>query len=548
MAATLESAPKDGTVFEGLFEGEWMEVRWAEDAYDGSPYGHEGWAQLDGNYAIFDLEGWRPLRSTPDEPSGLLGHHLRQPIVVVGLGFGDEAKGSTVDYLSSTIPDAAGVVRWSGGANASHNVRHGHRHHSFRQYGSGSLLGLPTFLNDRVVVNLQMLMAEAVDLEAIGVHNPLSLMVLHGDSSVTTPIHMALNRAREILRGSARHGSCGLGIGETIVHSYAERGSLHAGDKVGNFEVPGETAEGQGVLTVGMLRGEDEETLDRVVSVLKKQAIYADGLIEAAKQAIPELADELFYGSISSMAQELVFAANSVDVLDAASFEHRLVELMDKGTVIFEGSQGLLLDERWGFHPHTTWAQTEPSALIEWLQHMEFQPYILGLTRSFMTRHGAGPLPSESADVLDENSIPEDDNGWGRWQGDFRNAPLDLPLLRYSKKILAEGNLKLDGISISHLDAFGDGALAPVIVSYGGIKEPSKYWSFESDGAADFPRSNSDEFLREMVEPYDPELRHYPIDALPLLISRALGAPAVLTATGPKRTDRELQSDLPEEA
>ena len=64
----------------------------------------------------------------------------RQAIVVVGLGYGDESKGATVDYLASVLDDTVAVVRWSGGAQAAHNVRHGPRHHTFRQFGSASLL------------------------------------------------------------------------------------------------------------------------------------------------------------------------------------------------------------------------------------------------------------------------------------------------------------------------------------------------------------------------------------------------------------------------
>ncbi|MFZ2242157.1 MAG: adenylosuccinate synthetase, partial [Gordonia amarae] len=66
------------------------------------------------------------------------------PIIVVGLGYGDESKGATVDYLASTIRDTAAVVRWSGGAQAAHNVCHGPRHHTFRQFGSGTLRGVRT--------------------------------------------------------------------------------------------------------------------------------------------------------------------------------------------------------------------------------------------------------------------------------------------------------------------------------------------------------------------------------------------------------------------
>ena len=56
----MEDAPTDGEVIEALFDGEWYEVHWSQRAYDGSPYGAEGWATLEDTMLMPDLEGWRP--------------------------------------------------------------------------------------------------------------------------------------------------------------------------------------------------------------------------------------------------------------------------------------------------------------------------------------------------------------------------------------------------------------------------------------------------------------------------------------------------------
>lgn len=75
-------------------------------------------------------------------------------IVVVDLGFGDAGKGATVDWLCSPQADldVAAVVRFNGGAQAAHNVVNGERHHTFSQFGSGTLNGIPTFLSKFVLV------------------------------------------------------------------------------------------------------------------------------------------------------------------------------------------------------------------------------------------------------------------------------------------------------------------------------------------------------------------------------------------------------------
>ena len=85
----------------------------------------------------------------------------RQTIIVAGLGYGDESKGATVDYLAAALPDVVAVVRWSGGAQAAHNVRHGHRHHTFSQFGSGTFCDVRTILRAPMLVNPILLVAEA---------------------------------------------------------------------------------------------------------------------------------------------------------------------------------------------------------------------------------------------------------------------------------------------------------------------------------------------------------------------------------------------------
>lgn len=177
-----------------------------------------------------------------------LGTGPGRAIIVVGLGFGDEAKGATVDHLARAIPDTTAVVRWSGGAQAAHNVVHGPRHHTFRQFGSASLLGVPTILRAPMMIDPTALEVEAEELRSIGVAAPFSLLTVDARSLVTTPYHVALNRAREQARGEAAHGSCGMGVGETVAFALAA-----AGLDAGNLPFPGVSL-GSPVLRAGDLR------------------------------------------------------------------------------------------------------------------------------------------------------------------------------------------------------------------------------------------------------------------------------------------------------
>lgn len=139
---------------------------------------------------------------------------MEKVTLIAGLGYGDEGKGTIVDWLARE--DGANlVVRYNGGAQAAHNVVAGGRHHAFAQLGSATFSGVPTLLSRHVLVNPIALFAEARHLAAIGVPDPLSLVSVEAGARVTTPIHVAANRLRELAR-TGRHGSCGMGIGETM--------------------------------------------------------------------------------------------------------------------------------------------------------------------------------------------------------------------------------------------------------------------------------------------------------------------------------------------
>src|SRR5687768_225602 len=135
-----------------------------------------------------------------------------ETFAVVGLGYGDEGKGTVVDYLTRKHT-AHTVVRFNGGAQAAHNVvTPDGKHHTFAQFGSGTLAGARTHLSRFMLVNPLDLFNEARHLESLGIADPLQLVTISPDALVTTPLHVAANLIRELQN---QHGSCGKGIGET---------------------------------------------------------------------------------------------------------------------------------------------------------------------------------------------------------------------------------------------------------------------------------------------------------------------------------------------
>jgi adenylosuccinate synthase len=434
-----------------------------------------------------------------------------RPIVVVGLGYGDESKGATVDYLASTIGDTAAVVRWSGGGQAAHNVCHGPRHHTFRQFGSGTLRGVRTIARAPMLVNPISLATEAAELAVLGVGDPFGLLTVDANALVTTPIHVAMNRAREIARGAARHGSCGEGVGETRAYALAVGSRARRGDSVGNFPVHADLPDAP-ALTMGTLRDRPD-----TVAALDALAGYARPLLESVRH--PDAAHE----PVTAIADALCEIAAQVRVAD--DIDAHLGDALSSGTVIFEGSQGVLLDEWYGFHPYTTWSTITPRNLVTALRAAGHRPYVLGLTRSYATRHGAGPMPTEDPAL----ALPDVHNKEGRYQGTWRTGHLDLPALRYA--VAAAGGV--DGIGVSHLDAVGTAGLS-VATGWSGTADPLPQPSGTDTGEL--------EALTARAAAARPDYRPLPgtVEEVLEMITSATGCPVVLIAAGPQRTDRRM--------
>jgi adenylosuccinate synthase len=124
--------------------------------------------------------------------------------------------------------------------------------------------------------------------------------------------------------------------------------------------------------------------------------------------------------------------------------EGYLNELLRQGPVVFEGAQGVLLDEWRGFHPYTTWSTTTFENAETLLRENGAGAAKLGVTRTYHTRHGPGPFPTEDP-ALD---LAELHNSAGRWQGPVRVGHLDAVALGYAAAVVAG----VDAVALTHVD------------------------------------------------------------------------------------------------
>lgn len=357
--------------------------------------------------------------------------------IVTGLGFGDEGKGTIVDYLARQVERPL-IVRHNGGSQAAHNVITPEgKHHTFAQFGAGTFAGARTFLSQFTVLNPANMITEAQHLLELGIDAPLSRLRIADSALIITPYHIAANRMRENHRGDGRHGSCGQGIGETVegAMKFPEL-ALRAKDLLSWYKINDKLRFWREVKRVEM----QELGIDTTGTVFDD-----DDLL---KRTLDVLDSFNHWGHSRRASGSLEFVGSPSIVAD-----NWLEAQFDKYDIIFEGAQGVLLDESLGFHPHTTWSNTTPHNARLLLGGRDAKN--IGVTRTYTTRHGAGPFPSDLGS-LGQQMFPEEHNGVGEYQGAFRVGAFDFIATTYAADALKLLGHQLDGLAVTHVDRMPD--------------------------------------------------------------------------------------------
>lgn len=355
----------------------------------------------------------------------------KQAIVVADLGFGDAGKGTIIDFLSRSC-SARTVVRYNGGPQAAHNVVCADgRHHTFAQFASGMFLpGTRTLLSRFMLINPLNMLKEARHLDALGIPDALQRVQLDRRALVITPFQRAINRLREIARADQRHGSCGEGIGECMADALVdENTALRVGDLADRATL---------FKKLRRAREAKERDYAELAPLLPRT--------EAVQQECLVFTDPAY---LAACADVYHFFAQAVEIID----ERGIRELFEQeGTLLFEGAQGILLDENYGFAPYTTWSTTTFANAEELVRESDYTGQVirLGVTRAYTTRHGAGPFPTEDPALA--SALPEPHNIWNDWQREFRVGHYDLVAARYAREV-AGG---LDYLAITHADRLAD--------------------------------------------------------------------------------------------
>lgn len=323
---------------------------------------------------------------------------------VIGANYGDEGKGLTTDWLCRTVRPHR-VVRFNGGAQAGHTVQtRGGKRHVFSTFGSGTFASVPTELTRDVIINPYAALMERNAL----VHEPLKARTVYfsHQSPITTQFEVAINQAIETRRNAGRHGSCGLGINETVERHLAMKAA--GGDKLTDSLYEPTAV---------------HEAFNWIRNQWVPRRMWALGFDDAEIKALQLKSMEYQgpYLDCLRKAQSLVLHETTTEDQD----------------IVYEGAQGLALDEELGEFPFVTRSNTGMRNVLHDIkrridvlaaQEEKHTLFVLYPTRTYLTRHGRGPLHNEdhAVNVLCGNEHTDETNFTNPWQEHLRYAPLHV--------------------------------------------------------------------------------------------------------------------------
>ena len=356
-------------------------------------------------------------------------------VVILGSQWGDEGKGKVVDLLTDKVDC---VVRFQGGHNAGHTLVINGKKTILRLIPSGILHDdVVCLIGNGVVLSPAAFLTEVAELENNGV-NVRNKLRISASCSLLLPIHVALDKAGEAHLGKDAIGTTGRGIGPAYEDKIARRGI-----RMSDLRDPGKLSE--------KLR----EVMEYHNFILKH---YYQANTVNFEQSYEEL---------------MVQSAALLPLMDDVSAI--LHEFRREGkNILFEGAQGTFLDVDHGTYPFVTSSNTTAGGAST---GSGFGPlyldYVLGITKVYTTRVGAGPFPTELFDEVG-SSIAKRGHEFGSVTGRPRRCGwFDAVALRRAAYINS-----ISGLCVTKLDVLDELDVIKLCVGYrvnGELVESSQF-------------------------------------------------------------------------
>lgn len=334
-------------------------------------------------------------------------------IVVLGTQWGDEGKGKVVDLLTEKVNT---VVRYQGGHNAGHTLIIGGKKTVLHLIPSGILReGVQCVIGNGVVLSPEALLEEMAELEKQDVPVADRLLV-SAACSLLLPYHIAIDQAREKKRGKKAIGTTGRGIGPCYEDKVARRGL-----RVGDLLYP-----------------------ERLSKQLEALAEFHNFQLEHYYNE-PSIPVEDVIEKLKEMSEKIIPMIGDTMAI--------LADCQRRGDkILFEGAQGSLLDIDLGTYPYVTSSNTTAGAVTT---GTGFGPCyidaVMGVTKAYVTRVGAGPFPTELHDKVGA-LLADRGKEFGATTGRPRRCGwFDVPVMRRS----IQAN-SLSGIVLTKLDVLDE--------------------------------------------------------------------------------------------
>lgn len=318
---------------------------------------------------------------------------------VVGLQWGDEAKGKIVDLLTDQHEI---VVRYLGGNNAGHTVKFDGQTYKLSLLPAGILRpGVKSVIANGVVINPKALLEEMKSVTDRNIPIGENL-VISDRAHVIFPYHLAEEAVFEKSRGDNKIGTTMRGIGTCYRDKY---GRAHA-IRVGDFIRP------------ALLKSRLEEIVP-----------YKNTILKALDPSIAPFTVQALYDEYVVYADRL-----RPHVIDTTTFLHRA--LREKRTILFEGAQGSLLDIDHGTFPFVTSSNASGCGIHPGSGFPERSiDRIIGVVKAYTTRVGGGPCPTELLDATGQH-IRDEGHEYGTVTGRPRRCGwLDTVATRYGANL-----------------------------------------------------------------------------------------------------------------
>ena len=331
--------------------------------------------------------------------------------VLLGLQWGDEGKGKVVDVLT---PRYDVVARFQGGPNAGHTLEFNNQKYVLRSIPSGIFQkGQVNIIGNGVVLDPILFAAEARDLEKSG-FDIKKVLKISKKVHLILPTHRLLDAAYETLKGSAKIGTTGKGIGPTYTDKISRDG-LRLGEVFGNFTEK----------------------------------------YQAAKQRHVKLLNALgFDANVAELEKQWFEGIEYIKTFELIDSEHVINGYLREGkSVLCEGAQGSLLDVDFGSYPFVTSSNTVCAGACSGLGVAPNKiGEVYGIFKAYCTRVGSGPFPTELHDEVGAK-IRDIGHEYGAVTGRERRCGwIDLVALRYT--IMLNGVTQLIMMKSDVLDGF----------------------------------------------------------------------------------------------